>query len=164
MTLVDAACAAKRAGRTEVDQYWCVFDVESPKPKQHPHLVRACDKARANQVHVAISNPCFELWLVLHLRDQTAHLSTDDAVRLRASLDGSRGKHLEPATFVPRWRQASHRARSLRTRHRRDGTVFPEDNPSSSVDLLLAQIEEQVDRARARVGPGLSDPRSSVVP
>ncbi|MQY26792.1 RloB domain-containing protein [Nocardia aurantia] len=39
MRLVESACADKRRADLDVDFYWCVFDVESPKP--HPHLDRA---------------------------------------------------------------------------------------------------------------------------
>ena len=31
--------------------------------------------AEANGIFVAVSSPCFELWLVLHYRDQTADIS-----------------------------------------------------------------------------------------
>jgi hypothetical protein len=50
------------------DFVWCVFDVD-----QHP-LHEAKEQARANAIDVAVSNPCFELWLLLHFQDQTAHI------------------------------------------------------------------------------------------
>ncbi len=46
------------------DQVWCVFDVD-----EHPHISEARQMARDNELHLAVSNPCFELWLLLHFRE-----------------------------------------------------------------------------------------------
>lgn len=46
------------------DEVWCVFDVD-----EHPHLNEAKQLAQARQIELAISNPCFELWLLLHFRE-----------------------------------------------------------------------------------------------
>ena len=53
----------------EYDEVWCVFDVD-----EHPHLTEALDQAQANGIGVALSNPCFELWILLHFQDQRAHI------------------------------------------------------------------------------------------
>lgn len=67
----DAARDAKREGDDflRYDDVWCVFDVDS-----HPNLPGAKQQARDNGVHLAISNPCFELWLLLHFQDHTAFI------------------------------------------------------------------------------------------
>lgn len=75
MTLVKRA--VERQADDEVDECWCVFDVEWPK--NHPNLRQALDLARRHGVKVAVSNPCFEVWLILHLQDQTGFLSSDEA-------------------------------------------------------------------------------------
>ncbi len=138
MRLVEKACADKRRDDLDIDFYWCVFDVEHPMP--HPYLDRARNMARDNKVNLAISNPCFELWLILHHRSYTAHLSTDAAISLRRQLDGADGKHFDSRTYMDLRHEAVRRARSLRRKHLNDGTRFPEDNPSSSFDELLTQI------------------------
>ena len=71
LTLVERA-VARRSGDPEVDECWCVFDVEWPR--HHPNLEKALQLADAHGVRVAVSNPCFELWLLLHFQDQTAYL------------------------------------------------------------------------------------------
>lgn len=48
----------------ETDEVWCVFDVEWPQ--NHPNLRAAVELARAHGVKLAISTPCFEIWLILH--------------------------------------------------------------------------------------------------
>jgi hypothetical protein len=45
------------------DSVWCVFDIDD-----HPNIDAAKLQAQANEIHLAISNPSFELWLLLHFR------------------------------------------------------------------------------------------------
>lgn len=142
LTLVRAAVDTRRRARAEeaeIDQFWCVFDVEWPK--QHPALHEAIHLAQQHGIHVAVSNPCFELWLVLHHQDQTGWLDNDTARRLRRSCDGSPDKNVDGATYMSRRGEAARRARLLDERHHRNGTTFPDDNPSSGMHRLLATVE-----------------------
>jgi len=123
----------------EIDEVWCVFDVEWPR--NHPGLQQAIGEANRNNVQVAVSNPCFELWLILHFQDHSRWLDTDQACRLRQRLDGSAGKGLDAARYMPLTGHAVRRATRLDERHQRDGTDFPNTNPSSSMHRLLTAIE-----------------------
>lgn len=123
----------------EVDECWCVFDVEWPQ--NHPNLKQAINLAKEHGVRLAVSNPCFELWLMLHFEDQTAFMNTCDAERRSRELDGRAGKRIDVNMYMPLRSNASARAVKLSQRHGRNGTVFPQDNPSSSMCDLLATIE-----------------------
>lgn len=123
----------------EIDEFWCVFDVEWPK--NHPGLGEAVRQARANGINLAVSNPCFELWLILHFQDCTAWLDNNQARRLRRQVDGSSDKGLEASKYMPFVGDATRRAAGLDKRHFKDGTVFPHDNPSSGMHRLLAAVE-----------------------
>jgi hypothetical protein len=46
------------------DSVWCVFDID-----EHPHVAEAKLLAAQHGLELAVSNPCFELWLLLHKRD-----------------------------------------------------------------------------------------------
>uniref|UniRef100_A0A9E8CSB7 RloB family protein n=1 Tax=Bosea sp. NBC_00436 TaxID=2969620 RepID=A0A9E8CSB7_9HYPH len=48
----------------ERDQFWIVFDRD-----EHPKLAETFEKCKANKINTAFSNPCFELWLILHFAD-----------------------------------------------------------------------------------------------
>ena len=142
LTLVAAAAEARaRSPRSQgdVDEVWCLFDVEWPR--NHPNLHEAIDRARAGGVELAISNPCFELWLALHFEDQTAWLDTDDAIRLRRGRDKSSGKRLDGTMYMVHRAGAAQRARSLTARHAQNGTAFPDDNPSSGMYRFLSAVE-----------------------
>ena len=121
----------------EIDEFWCVFDVEWPR--NHPGLKEAMEQARQNNVEVAVSNPCFELWLILHFQDHTAWLDNNDARRVRRKLDGSTDKGLTAALYMPLVDDAARRAIELDHRHLRDGISFPNNNPSSS-EVFSARV------------------------
>ena len=141
-TLVSAAAASKTRSSEEageIDEVWCLFDVEWPD--NHPNLDRAVSLAEESGVQVAISNPCFELWLALHFKDHRESLDTKDAENLRSDHDGSTNKSVSGATYMPLRAVAARRARYLSGKHEREGNVFPRDNPSSGMFLFLDAIE-----------------------
>lgn len=123
----------------EIDEFWCVFDVECPQP--HPGLLAAVNLAADHDIHLAISNPCFELWLVLHFAEHSRWLDNDAARRLRRHHDGQADKGLDAASYMTRRRTAATRAAQLDRRHTRDGNRLPDDNPSSGMHRLIATVE-----------------------
>jgi hypothetical protein len=142
LTLVSLAVDARRRARDEdgeIDEFWCVFDVEWPR--NHPGLKEAIERARQYNIKLAISNPCFELWLILHYKFQGAWLNNDDARRLLRSLDGADDKGLDAAKYMPLRSTARSHAEALEKRHRENGTSFPHDNPSSGMHRLIVTVE-----------------------
>jgi hypothetical protein len=133
-----AARAKSQRERGEIDEFWCVFDVEWPK--HHPALQEAVSLAAGNDIKLAVSNPCFEIWLVLHFADHEAFVDNDGARRLRRRHDGQLDKGLDPNLYMPQRGLAAARAARLEKRHRADGTRFPEDNPSSGMHSLVTSI------------------------
>jgi hypothetical protein len=61
------------------EEVWCVMDVEAPKP--HQSLDQAYGKARANKIMVALSNPCFEYWYILHFERTSKTFHENKEVR-----------------------------------------------------------------------------------
>ena len=144
MALVDRAIGAKarnekdaRRGRGRAhDEVWCVFDVD-----EHPHLPDAIRRARDHGIGVAVSNPCIELWFILHFADQTAHIGRREAQRRAEDHLGCR-KVLSAAALdrlVAAYPDAKARARSLDEKHHGDGTPAP-GNPGSGVWRLVDSI------------------------
>lgn len=143
-TLVSLAADARRRSAEEdgeIDEFWCVYDVEWPR--NHPGLKGALNKAQQNGIRLAISNPCFELWLILHFKAYGAWLDNDGARRLRRSLDGSGDKGLDAAKYMPLRSRAVERSAELEARHSRNATIFPDDNPSSGMHHLIRSVEPE---------------------
>jgi hypothetical protein len=143
LTLVRRAVEARSRAvseNDEIDEFWCVFDVEWPV--NHPNLAEAMALAEANEIGVAISNPCFEVWLILHLKEHGAWLDNDQAEKLRHQLDKPTDKGIAPAKYMPHIGKAASRAAKLEERHQRNGTYFPNDNPSSGMHRLIASVQQ----------------------
>ena len=145
MTLVGAAVEAKKRAdqeEGEIDEFWCVFDVEWPK--NHPDLDRAVTLAKDHGIDLAISNPCFEIWLALHLADHSSWCDNNEARRIRHKLDGHDDKSLDPNTYMPRRADAVRRARTLDSRHEGNDTKFPNNNPSSGMHRLVVSVDPSI--------------------
>jgi hypothetical protein len=145
--LVDVAktaiVEADREARRERDEYlkfdrvWCVSDVD-----EHPRLAEAIDVATRAGIGMAISNPSFELWVLLHFDDQQAYIHRHEAARrLRAHLPGY-DKALDCPRLVGRYSGARLRAQQLESIHQRNGSALPDDNPSSGVWSLVDALIE----------------------
>ena len=71
-TMVETAASKKN----DFEEIWCVFDVDI-----HPRLDEALIQARDNEIKVALSNPCFEIFLILHFELYTRPCDRDIAQR-----------------------------------------------------------------------------------
>jgi hypothetical protein len=62
----------------EDDQVWCVFDVENAL--NAPKLVSSIQLAANAGIHLAVSNPAFEYWFLLHYETTNRPFQNADAV------------------------------------------------------------------------------------
>jgi hypothetical protein len=115
------------------DEVWCVFDVDD-----HRLIVEAKEQAKANGVEVAISNPCFELWALLHFQDQRAHIERGKVQHLCATCMPGYEKKLDYEALRPKYSDALKRAEDLEKWHDSRGTVGA--NPSTLVHRLVQRI------------------------
>lgn len=58
------------------DVFWVVYDRESPAKYDEKLHKEARDKAEANGIHIALSNVCFEVWLLMHFQPTCAACNT----------------------------------------------------------------------------------------
>ena len=147
MTVVDRAVEQKRSEAKEArrgrgrasDEYWCVIDVD-----QHANLGPAVEKAIANGIGVAVSNPCVELWFILHFQDQAAEIDRKRAQAISKELLKCDKVLDEPAlqALDERFPAAKARARALDDKHLGDGRPA-RSNPSSGVWKLVDRITGQ---------------------
>jgi hypothetical protein len=110
----------------------------------HPNIPQALDKAAANGIGIVLSNPCIELWFVLHFANQTAHIEGDAAQRRSRELLGCDKVLTGPAlaSLSERYDAAKQRARRLDVKHAGDGSP-PRSNPSSNMWELIERIRSE---------------------
>jgi hypothetical protein len=121
-----------KESREDFDAAWCVFDVD-----EFQDIQRAVTDARRAGIEVAVSNPCFELWLLLHFRDLNRQAGTYRELLpyLKRHLPDYDKAKLEFRWFEDTWRRAVDRARELTPRGREH-----EINPATGVWPLAAII------------------------
>lgn len=144
--LVDAACKLLKDSRNyarkskdenaKVDEVWCVHDVD-----EHHGLKEARQRALDNGVNLAISNPCIEIWFLLHFQDTKGYLHRHEAMRrLRQEVPNYEKGRMDLQPFLGKYAIARDRAQNLERKHEGDLTPFPEDNPMSGVWRIVDSI------------------------
>lgn len=127
---------AIRRGRSEApfDEIWCVFDRD-----EHPYVAEALELAERHGIGVAFSNPCFELWLILHATDLRRHTERHEVQAISEKFGLTIGKGLHPEawpTLRSSWEIAEQRGIALDSMHAGNGSI-PGSNPSTSVAAVV---------------------------
>lgn len=126
--------------KEDFDEAWCVFDID-----EFRDVPRAVSDALRQDVEVAISNPCFELWLLLHFADHCAYAESYAKVlpHLARHLPRYDKTRIDFRHFADSWRDAVRRAKALAPEGKEH-----EVNPSSGVWRLAEAVA-----GSARRGP-----------
>ena len=97
--------------------------------------------ATSSQISIAVTNPCIELWFLLHFQDHTADVHRHKAQEISSDLLGCAKVPTAAALIelVGRYEAARRRAQALDRKHELDGSP-PRSNPSSSMWCLIDQI------------------------
>jgi len=128
------------------DQLWCVFDRDN---NSNQDLQKAESFANRHNYRIAFSNPCFELWFLLHFIDQKGYLDDADAViRLlnshKAIPDYKKSGDYYDLIY-PMMKIASERANNLISLHTADEKrlISRESNPCTTAVRLLEYLSER---------------------
>ena len=135
----------KKSSFERKDEVWAVFDRDD-----HPNFDEAVRVCENYGVGVARSNPCFELWLVLHEKDHDKPDNRHDVQRtlkeLRPEYDNRRGKIPNCDELVTRVESAEAHGTVLIERREKEGN--PYGNPSTTVGVLTRAIRLASELAR----------------
>lgn len=109
------------------DELWLVVDKDRWTEAMLSHVATECSQEVA--MHMALSNPCFELWLLLHMEDAASLSLEEQEQRMK---NRRKSKNADPY---------------LKVRLRQKMGSYHE----SSYDALtlIAHIEDAIERARA---------------
>ncbi len=127
----------KKDSFEEGDEVWAVFDRDD-----HPLYREAIQNCESSNVGVAYSNPCFELWLILHEVDFDAPDGRRDLQKrfglLRPEYDPDAGKTPDCDDLVTRVAIAEERAERQLARRVEEGNAS--GPPSTTVGTLTRRI------------------------
>lgn len=129
--IVRSAADFRDARPGKFDQVWCVVDVDQFD------IVDAITVAGRREINPAVSNPCFEVWLLLHHAECRAHCDGYNGVvaRLRKHVKAYDKARLNFADHAHGVAAAIKRAKEL--------GGDPTTNPSTGVWRLVQTIVEK---------------------
>jgi hypothetical protein len=129
------------------DQVWAVFDRD-----EHPNFSEAITLCERYGVKIGRSNPCFEIWLILHEEDYQRPDDRHQVCRhlrtLRREYDPNGDKTCDCAEMIARVEIAEQRASSQLTQRENEGA--PYGRPSTTVGALTFAIREAARAARRK--------------
>jgi RloB-like protein len=129
----------------EGDEVWAVFDRD-----EHPRYREAVGLCVDVGVKVGRSDPCFELWLILHEGDfdrpADRHAVQARLRELRPEYDPSRGKTPHCLDLIAQVEEAERRGEAQLQRRANEGNAY--GNPSTTVCRLTIAIREAAKQAR----------------
>ena len=127
------------------DQVWAVFDRD-----EHPKYPEAVELCRNRGIRIARSDPCFELWLILHEQGydglSNRHEVQAELRRLRPEYEIDGRKTPDCDDMVMRVEEAERRGKDQLLR--REEEDRPYGNPSTTVGKLTKKIRKAARRAR----------------
>ncbi len=139
---------ARRGQKLKYDHVWCIIDVE--QPHENPSLLPALNQARDNQIDVALSNPCFEYWFILHFADCGRPLIDQDGVVRELKRHIPKYDKAQDV-FEQVWAsvdQAVRRAKARKDSHVRAGTDRIHRDPSTEVDEVVELLRNTAARPK----------------
>ena len=134
---------------TAGDEAWAVFDGDEHMLSNPANWNDALQTARNNQIQLAVSNPSFEFWYLLHYQEHGGNLSRQDALRLlRRHIENyEKADKLWPVPLEPLTAEAIQRAKQLARRAEADG-LKPHSNPCTGVCELVESLLKLAEEVR----------------
>jgi len=133
----------KRQGKyyeKDGDQCWCVFDIDNYWKENPKAFHKALQDAQKNNIRLAWSNECFELWYLLHFQKLTSTIPRGDyETKLKAHFKKLDGKSYTKnddvfLRLIKLQPIAIKNAKSIHV----EGMI--DNNPSTSIFLLIEEI------------------------
>ena len=85
-SLVELAIGEK-ARTPSGDEFWCVYDREAENTIPNEIHAKAYAAAAQNGINIALSNVCFEVWLLLHKQPTCAQYASFEDLKKRSKLN-----------------------------------------------------------------------------
>ncbi len=131
---------AKKTTIVPYDSVWAVCDTE--RYDTNPKLKEAIRIAKEKKINLALSNPCFEFWILLHFEYSTAQFASCGDVIRRIKSEGhipnyDKGK-LPNEVLIERIPIAVTNSEKCRAYHTKAG--IEGKNPFTDIDILVRDM------------------------
>lgn len=129
----------------DFDHQWIAIDRDVERTNGGGHTLKSFNqtiaKAKANKIKVAYSNPCFEIWYLLHFNYRTTAIDRDELVKLlKHDYQYSKNKLFFPNQDLQKT-AIKNAARLIQSWVEPQGTTKPAtDNPSTTVHDLVTLL------------------------
>jgi len=161
--LVKYARRLKESGEYEINadigsRIWCVFDLDinynnstnSSPEKQTEKELNEAKRMAGDDINIALSNPCFEIWYLLHYEATKTPYSTKKANIGLKKIENALEKYIKNydkaecyyEELLDKQQQAVRNAEDLEAYHRKNGISLYgiKSNPSTQVFELVKYI------------------------
>lgn len=127
------------------DKTWAVFDTE--RADTNPKLHEAIQYSKAKKVNVALSNPAFEYWILLHFEYTTSSFANCDKIidriENRNYIKPYIKSNIPVIVLLERILDSTQRAKMCRNYHKQHQKLAEQFwNPYTQVDLLLVALND----------------------
>lgn len=142
-TLISERKERKQEKRwSEGDRAWAVFDGDEHIDNNSDNWHNALDKARSQKIDLAITNPCFEFWYLIHFRDCCAQIDRVKTRRLLKQhiLNYDKTVCLYPEPLAPLTTQAMQRAKTIAEQIQRDQLSYFSNPCCSDLPTLVESL------------------------
>ena len=130
------------------DSVWCIYDVDA---NSDDALEKAFSLARRNGYKIVISNPCFELWYILHFELPGRSLTSAEAQALLSKLIPGYSKSVDVFEQLESIR-AKAMSNAARLKEKYGETFKPmaerDCNPFTNADVLVQTLLRLRERVR----------------
>lgn len=126
--LIQTRCREVKIARNENIQVFLMYDMDKPDITEKLFRLKA---------HLLLSNPCIELWFLLHCKDQKSPINTDDAVRALKHIGSPWFHYKKPEINAA---QKDYLKQHVQEAMERAASLPAHGNPSSDIYHLLNSV------------------------
>lgn len=123
-------------------QVWAVFDRD-----EHPEIPNALQSAKSNNIKVAFSSPCFEIWALAHFIKQTAEIGRKEAQsalkKYLSGYDPKNNKTISAAALekLNKYDDVVQEFKKISLYHDECSISMIDKNPYTDIHVLLDKIK-----------------------
>ena len=137
-SVVDHAVCVMNEKHSDDDPYdtvWCVFDRDD-----HERIHEALTRARDCNINVAFSNPCFEIWFLLHFEYSTAERTRRAVASQLKEHIPKYNKSMDVYDLLREHQDEAIRNADTLRKHHLNGGGKGTENPSTTVYRLVTRL------------------------